>query len=142
MKIPSTRLLIAGAVAVAADILEICLLPFTIEGVLSPIADILDIVVGGIMVSLLGWHWAFMPSIMGKLVPGMDLVPLWSLAVFYVAAGNKQAADVPQGGHAAVAPPAMPGIPENLHASMQQQHPSFAPHTPAVPQKELTVRAE
>ena len=142
MKIPPVRLIIAGVVAVAADLLELLLFPVTAEGIFSPIADVLDIVVGGIMVSLLGWHWAFMPSIMGKLVPGMDLVPLWSLAVFYVAAGNKQATAEPLTGHASVLPPAIPGIPENLNLSMQQQHPSFAPHSPPVAQKELTVHAK
>lgn len=30
---------------------------------------------------LLGWHWEFLPSSIAKLVPGIDLVPLWTLAV-------------------------------------------------------------
>jgi hypothetical protein len=30
---------------------------------------------------LLGWHWEFLPSFAGKLIPGVDLVPLWTLAV-------------------------------------------------------------
>jgi hypothetical protein len=33
------------------------------------------------MVHLLGWHWEFLPSFLAKLVPGIDLVPLWTLAV-------------------------------------------------------------
>jgi hypothetical protein len=33
------------------------------------------------MVYLLGMHWEFLPSFLGKLVPGVDLVPFWSLAV-------------------------------------------------------------
>jgi hypothetical protein len=30
---------------------------------------------------LLGWHWEFLPSFAAKLIPGVDLVPLWTLAV-------------------------------------------------------------
>jgi hypothetical protein len=30
---------------------------------------------------LLGWHWAFVPSFLAELVPGLDLVPTWTLAV-------------------------------------------------------------
>ena len=33
------------------------------------------------MIQLLGWHWEFLPSFLGKLVPGFDLVPLWTIAV-------------------------------------------------------------
>jgi hypothetical protein len=33
------------------------------------------------MVHLLGWHWEFLPSFFAKLVPGVDLVPFWTLAV-------------------------------------------------------------
>jgi hypothetical protein len=29
----------------------------------------------------LGWHWEFLPSSIAKLVPGVDLVPFWTLAV-------------------------------------------------------------
>jgi hypothetical protein len=33
------------------------------------------------MVYLLGWHWEFLPSFVAKLVPGIDLVPFWTMAV-------------------------------------------------------------
>jgi hypothetical protein len=33
------------------------------------------------MVHLLGWHWEFLPSFFAKLVPGVDLVPFWTMAV-------------------------------------------------------------
>jgi hypothetical protein len=32
-------------------------------------------------VGLLGWQWEFLPSFLGKFVPGVDLVPFWTLAV-------------------------------------------------------------
>jgi hypothetical protein len=51
------------------------------EGAASPADDLLDLGVGAAMISLLGWHWEFLPSFVGKLVPGVDLVPFWTLAV-------------------------------------------------------------
>ena len=33
---------------------------------------------------LLGWHWAFLPTLLAELVPGFDLLPTWTAAVFYV----------------------------------------------------------
>jgi hypothetical protein len=30
---------------------------------------------------LLGWHWEFLPSFAAKLIPGVEFVPLWTLAV-------------------------------------------------------------
>jgi hypothetical protein len=78
---------IAGAsnrpiiLAVAADALQIFVSPFFAEGALSPADDILDLAVAAVMVRLLGWHWEFLPAFAGELVPGIDLVPFWTLAV-------------------------------------------------------------
>jgi hypothetical protein len=36
------------------------------------------------MTKLLGWHWAFLPTFAAELIPGLDLVPTWTAAVFYV----------------------------------------------------------
>jgi len=44
------------------------------------------------MVYLLGWHWEFLPSFLGKLVPGVDLVPFWTLAVANVYRKSKRIA--------------------------------------------------
>jgi hypothetical protein len=43
--------------------------------------DLLDIVVACMLSRLLGWHWAFLPSIAAKVVRGIDLVPTWTMAV-------------------------------------------------------------
>lgn len=67
--------------AVAADALQIFVMPFFAEGALSPMDDVLDLAVAAILVRLLGWHWEFLPAIAGELVPGVDLVPFWTLAV-------------------------------------------------------------
>lgn len=78
---PGSRFCAAMALAVVADALQLIVFPFFVEGAASPVDDILDFVVGAVLVRLLGWHWEFLPSVLGKLVPGVDLVPFWTLAV-------------------------------------------------------------
>jgi hypothetical protein len=39
--------------------------------------------VGAILIKLLGWHWAFLPTFAAELVPGLDLFPTWTAAVFF-----------------------------------------------------------
>jgi hypothetical protein len=46
------------------------------------------------MFFLLGWHWEFLPSFAAKLIPGVDLVPLWTLAVANVYRKAKRAVAV------------------------------------------------
>lgn len=78
---PGPRLKAALALAVVADILQIAVFPLFVEGAASPADDVVDLAMAGILTWLLGWHWEFLPSFAGKLIPGVDLVPLWSLAV-------------------------------------------------------------
>jgi hypothetical protein len=80
----------AMILAVAADALQILVFPFFAEGALSPADDILDLAVAVVMVRLLGWHWEFLPAFAGELVPGIDLVPFWTLAVANVYRKSKQ----------------------------------------------------
>ena len=79
--IPSVRVKVALGVAIVADILQLIVFPWVMEGAVSPADDMIDLCVAGLMGVLLGWHWEFLPSFLGKLVPGVDLVPLWTLAV-------------------------------------------------------------
>ena len=67
--------------AIAADALQIVVFPLFLEGVLSPADDLLDFGMAAALVHLLGWHWEFLPSFLAKLVPGVDLVPFWTMAV-------------------------------------------------------------
>ncbi|HZQ24412.1 MAG TPA: hypothetical protein VFA89_16610 [Terriglobales bacterium] len=78
---PRSRFAMAMTLALAADALQIVLFPLFTEGALSPIDDLLDLAVGGVCVYLLGWHLEFLPAFVAELVPGADLVPLWTLAV-------------------------------------------------------------
>ena len=79
-------------IAIIADALQIILLPLFVEGVESPADDILDLVVGAALVYLLAWHWEFLPSFLAKLVPGVDLVPFWTMAVANVYRKSKRIA--------------------------------------------------
>ena len=75
------RLKAALVLAILADVAQIAVLPYVIEGYASPADDLLDLCIGGILTLLLGWHWEFLPSFAAKLIPGVDMVPLWTLAV-------------------------------------------------------------
>ena len=83
---------IALVLAIVADALQIILLPLFVEGAESPADDALDAGVGIALMALLGWHWEFAPSFLAKLVPGLDLVPLWTLAVANVYRRSKSIA--------------------------------------------------
>jgi len=87
---PRRSFQVAMVLAIAADALQIIVLPLFVEGALSPADDILDVGLGAAMVYLLGWHWEFLPSFIAKLVPGVDLVPLWTLSVANVYRKSKR----------------------------------------------------
>jgi hypothetical protein len=82
LKTPEIRL--AWMVALAADAIQMAALPLFAEGAVSPADTVLDLVVGAILVRLLGWHWAFLPTFAVELLPGFDLFPTWTAAVWYV----------------------------------------------------------
>lgn len=82
LKAPEHRM--AWAVALAADTLQIAAFPFFAEGAVSPADSVLDLVVGFFLIRLLGWHWAFLPTIAAELIPGADLFPTWTAAVWFV----------------------------------------------------------
>jgi len=81
---PGPQFMTAMIVAIAADALQLLVFPAFVEGALSPADDLLDLGVAAAMVRLLGWHWEFLPSFFAKLVPGVDLVPFWTIAVVNV----------------------------------------------------------
>ena len=87
---PGPRLRAAMILAIIADVLQIVVFPLFVAGIGSPADDVLDLGIGAALTYLLGWHWEFLPSFLGKLVPGVDLVPLWTLAVANVYRKSKQ----------------------------------------------------
>lgn len=86
---PNNPFKTALAIAVVADLLQLVIFPLFAEGVFSPIDDVLDVAVGILMVKLVGWHWAFLPSFLGKLIPFADELPCWTMAVLYVRAAER-----------------------------------------------------
>jgi len=80
----SPRVRVAWAVAIAADAIQIVVLPVFISGGLSPADTAVDFAAAVILSTLLGWHWAFLPTLIAELIPGLDLFPTWTAAVGYV----------------------------------------------------------
>jgi len=77
----------AWLIAIAADAIQIVGFPLFMPGGASP-ADIgLDLAVAAILARLLGWHWALLPSFVAELIPGLDLFPTWTAAVFFMTRG-------------------------------------------------------
>ena len=79
---PLTNVRWAWAVAIGADVTQWLIWPLVAAGAASPIEDAIDVGVGVVMIRLLGWHWAFLPAFVAELIPGVDLVPTWTAAVF------------------------------------------------------------
>jgi hypothetical protein len=87
---PGPRLRAALVLAILADALQLFVFPYFIEGIGSPADDLLDLGIGALLTALLGWHWEFLPSFFAKIVPGVDLVPFWTMAVFNVYRKSKR----------------------------------------------------
>ncbi len=104
-EITAGKIRAARIIAVAADLLQITLAPLFFEGGLSPFNDALDVAVAGIMVYLLGFHWAFLPTFIAEIVPVFDLVPTWTLAVLIA---TRNGPTIPGGG-APAGPPEITG---------------------------------
>jgi hypothetical protein len=105
------RVLAARILAVVADAVQLGLMPLFAEGAASPANDILDGVTAIALIALLGWHWAFVPTIVAEMVPFADLFPTWTGAVLFV---TRQSGSMPitttatpiEGGSAPALPPA------------------------------------
>lgn len=87
---PGPRFQVALILAIVADALQLIVFPLFVEGAVSPADDLLDLGIGVALVRLLGWHWEFLPSFLAKLVPGVDLVPFWTIAVANVYKKSKR----------------------------------------------------
>ena len=95
----TVRFRAAIVVALLADAIQLVAFPLFVTGAESPFDDALDFGVGAALAYLLGWHWEFLPSFLAKLVPGVDLVPLWTLAVANVYRKSNQAPATIEGSH-------------------------------------------
>lgn len=60
------------------------------EGFASPFNDALDVVVAGVLIKLLGFHWALLPALAAEVVPVLDLAPTWTASVLFITASPKR----------------------------------------------------
>jgi hypothetical protein len=77
-----SRIWLARGIAIAADVLQIAVLPWFVEGAFSPFDTALDVLVALLLTWLVGWHVAFLPSIVTEAIPVVDLAPTWTIAIF------------------------------------------------------------
>ena len=75
---------LAWTIAIAAAALQVAMLPLFAGGLASPISDALDVVMAATMIFLLGWHIAFLPTLIAEFIPIVNLVPTWTAAVWLV----------------------------------------------------------
>src|SRR5262245_36049677 len=80
----------AIAIAIAADAIQWVFAPLVLWGAASPLDDVLDVVVGFLLIRLIGFHWALMPAFVAKIVPFVDLVPTWTAAVWLATRGRSR----------------------------------------------------
>jgi hypothetical protein len=78
------RIWIARGLALLVDFAQVALLPAE----LTPLNNAVDVGTALTMVGLVGWHWAFLPTFLAELVPFVDLVPTWTLAVLVATRGR------------------------------------------------------
>lgn len=81
-RLTSGRRQAALAFAIVADAIQWIAFPFFMSGAVSPVNDALDVVVALVMLRLVGFHWAFLPTFVVEMVPFLDLVPSWTAAVW------------------------------------------------------------
>ena len=77
------RVMLARGVAVVADLLQWIAFPWFLSGAPGIADGVLDLVVCVALICLVGWHIAFLPSFVGESLPFVELVPTWTLAVFF-----------------------------------------------------------
>jgi hypothetical protein len=109
--ITAGRVKAARALAIAADFLQIGLLPLFVEGWLSPLNDALDVVVAIALTLLVGWHWAYLPAFLSELVPVFGLVPTWTAAVLIATRNASPGPDTPPPGGLPPGTPPPPALP-------------------------------
>jgi hypothetical protein len=79
---------------------------------LTPLNNGIDVAAAIALVGLVGWHWAFLPTFLAEMIPFVDLVPSWTLAVMIATRGRIAEAPptvVVEPSRPASPPPALPG---------------------------------
>ena len=86
---PASRVRAAWLIALAVDGFQLVTAPAELTGILAWLLEAgVDLVTMAVLWGLLGFHWAFLPSFVTKLLPFVDLAPTWILAVFVATRGR------------------------------------------------------
>ena len=80
--------------AIVADVLQLAFFPVFAGGWLSPLNDVIDVAVAVILIRLIGWHLAFLPTFIAEFVPGLDLIPTWTAAVWFATRRGRRVREV------------------------------------------------
>ncbi len=107
------RVWIARSLAVLVDLAQVALLPAE----LTPLNNGIDVATAVALVALVGWHWAFLPTFLAEMVPFVDLVPSWTLAVMIATRGR--VTEPPPTVVVEAPPPGPPPAPRALPPSSQ-----------------------
>ncbi len=105
------RVLAARIIAVAADGVQLGLMPLFAGGATTGFDAVLDVAVGIVMIALVGWHWAFLPAFALEALPGVDLAPTWTIAVLLATRKKAQASsagELPPNPESRSGPPGTP----------------------------------
>jgi hypothetical protein len=78
----------ALAIAVTADVIQWAAAPLFFWGAASTLDDVLDVVVAIALIRLVGFHWVLLPAFVAEIVPFVDLVPTWTVAVWLATRGR------------------------------------------------------
>jgi hypothetical protein len=84
------RIALVWLIALAADALQIALLPLFAGGALEGADLAVDAVVALLLIALCGFHPVFLPTVIAEALPVVDLVPSWTLAALYVTRGRSK----------------------------------------------------
>ena len=81
-----TRIRVAWAIALAVDAIQV---PADFAGPTGWFLDVgLDLITMVVMWSMLGFHWAFLPSFLTEWIPYLNMAPFWTLAVALATRGR------------------------------------------------------
>ena len=84
-----SRIRVAWAIALAVDAIQLATAPAELGG--PPVwfmEGAVDLVTMAVLWTVVGFHWAFLPSFATKLLPFVDIAPTWTLAVFLATRGR------------------------------------------------------
>lgn len=82
--VPRKRKLAALGIAGLTDLVQIVFLPLFWEGGASPFDTVLDILAAIALFAILGFKWRLLIGLVAELIPGLDLFPTWTAAVWFV----------------------------------------------------------